>query len=62
LNWRKFFEALREVTKEAIGTGRGPDAIEVPEFYGAGDKGAWVRKATLEHWHKFYEHATERRL
>ncbi|MBN1814285.1 MAG: MBL fold metallo-hydrolase [Anaerolineae bacterium] len=49
-----FFEALRDATQEAIGAGEGPDAIEVPEFYGLGEQDAWVRKATLEHWYAFY--------
>jgi cyclase len=57
----RFFEALRDATKKAIRADKGPEAIEVPEFYGADDEGAWIRKVTLERWYKFYEHETERR-
>jgi glyoxylase-like metal-dependent hydrolase (beta-lactamase superfamily II) len=54
-----FFEALRDATKEAIKAGRGYEAIEVPEFYGADEEGNWGRKATLEHWYAFYKGAEE---
>jgi cyclase len=50
-----FFETLRDATQEAIGAGKGHEAIEVPEFYGLDEKDVWVRKATLEHWHRFYK-------
>jgi hypothetical protein len=52
-----FFEALRDATKEAIETGRGHEAIRVPEFYGSDEEDNWGRKATLEHWHAFYKDA-----
>lgn len=50
-----FFESLRDATKEAIRTDRGHEAIEVPKFYGADEEENWGRKATLEHWYKFYK-------
>ncbi len=50
-----FFEALRDATKEAIGAGKGHEAIKIPEFYGLDEEDIWVRKATLEHWYGFYK-------
>jgi glyoxylase-like metal-dependent hydrolase (beta-lactamase superfamily II) len=54
-----FFEALRGATKEAIKAAQGPDAIQVPDFYGADEEDNWGRKATLEHWYAFYKDAEE---
>ena len=50
-----FFETLRDATKRAIRANKGPEGIEVPGFYGPDEEDAWIRKATLEHWYKFYE-------
>ena len=53
-----FFEALRDVTKEAIRADKGPEAIQIPEFYGSNDDVPWI-KVTMEHWYTFYKDAGE---
>jgi cyclase len=48
-----FFEALRD----AIGAGKDPEAIQVPEFYGMDEEDTGVLQATFEHWYAFYKGA-----
>jgi cyclase len=50
-----FFKALRNATQKAIRENKGPDAIQVPEFYELGEELAWLKTATLEHWYAFYK-------
>ena len=54
-----FFEALRDATKEAIKAGKGPDAIQTPEFYELDEEYAWVKTVTLERLFAFYKNAEE---
>ncbi len=49
-----FFEALRDATRAAVAAGKGPEEIELPEFYELDEQDAWLKKSTLEHLHGFY--------
>jgi glyoxylase-like metal-dependent hydrolase (beta-lactamase superfamily II) len=51
----RFFEALKQATKEAITAGKDHEAIEVPKFYELDEEKAWIKTNTLKHLYTFYK-------